>query len=556
MRNRSIVTKIVLSVCGIVSVLMLAGVFVLMKFEVNLVETFRTEHLEKINRTIDERGQGEKSSLKNNVVFSAEILKEMGGSLMYRMNIEDLNQLLHIYMKSPVIRAVKVLDESDSPFTAIWKAPEVTGGQSFPDSLELDETLSLHLDYRRKEKKIGSFHIYYTNNSLIEKINTIREKAIAETEIFNKVLKKSLDKALAGQGIGVFIILLTLTICLIFSLRALILNPLLTVSNIARRLADFDLTVSVKTDRRDEIGMLLIAINNMVSEFRKITRDVKAGGKELADSSAQMTENIGTIASSAEEISANVQNISETTDQMSQNVNAVASSIEEMSASVTEVGENARQGSDIAEEAVEMAKKAGNTMKSLGEAANRIGEITEVIKKIADKTNLLALNAHIEAASAGEAGKGFAVVANEIKEFARQSAQAAEDIAKRISVMQESTEAAVTVICDVSDIINNISQTSESISFTLEEQMKAANEIASNMAQANERANNIAFSMEDLAKGANEVSMNVGMAAGSEVTDSDTQDRHIDTSAVRVARLAKALLELVDKFKVDDSPQI
>ena len=199
-----------------------------------------------------------------------------------------------------------------------------------------------------------------------------------------------------------------------------------------------------------------------------------------------------------------------------------------------------------------MTTNAGSTMKSLGEAASRIGEITELIKKIADKMNLLALNAHIEAASAGDAGKGFAVVANEIKEFARQSTLAAEDIDKRISVMQENTGTAVKVIGDVSEIINRLSHSSEIISVALEEQMTAVNEIASNITQANIRANDIASSMGDLAKGVNEVSKNVGMAAIGEGDEQKGGDaRYMDASAAQVAKLAGQLLELVEKFKVN-----
>lgn len=353
--------------------------------------------------------------------------------------------------------------------------------------------------------------------------------------------------------IGVLIVSLGVSgIILYFFLKKNIIHPITNLSEVAHKLADFDLTVSADAQgREDEIGRLLTAINKMVLEFRKIVSDVKSGGKQLADSSKLMTHNIIIIASNAEDISTNGRNVSENAEQMSLNVNAVASSIEEMSASVNEVGQNARQGSDTARKAVEMAENAGSTMKSLGEAASRIGEITELIKKIADKTNLLALNAHIEAASAGSAGKGFAVVANEIKEFARQSTLAAEDIANRISVMQENTGKAVNVIGDVSDIINRLSRSSESISVALEEQMTAVNEIASNITQANIRANDIAFSMGDLARGANEVSKSVGMAAiGEDAEQKDGDIRYMDASAARVSKLAEELLELVEKFKV------
>jgi len=337
-------------------------------------------------------------------------------------------------------------------------------------------------------------------------------------------------------------------------LNNLILRPLHTVSDAAYRLADFDLTVTVDTKRKDEIGMLLAAMNTMALKLREIVSDVKSGGKRLADASAQMNGNIRTIASAAEEISVNIQSVSHSAGQMLQNNSGIASAVEEMSASINGVGKNARQGSLIAGDAVSMARKACDAMNSLSEVANGIGEITEVIKRIADKTSLLALNADIEAASAGEAGKGFSVVANEIREFARQSTLAADDIAKHISDMQENTEQSVAVIEEVSGIIDKINMSSKTISFALEEQMSATNEIAANAARANARANDIATSTVQLARGVNEVSMSVGMAAGEKGGDAKEEDgdiRHIDASAAEVARLAKELLDLVDRFRVE-----
>lgn len=356
--------------------------------------------------------------------------------------------------------------------------------------------------------------------------------------------------------IFLFTILFTilLMIPLILWMNHKIVGPMNMILIAAHQLAGFDLTVHLDGDRKDEVGDLVSAINTIALEFRSIVSEVKSNGKKLSDSSMQMTANIHKIASAAEEMSVGTDNVSKTAEYMSQNVNAVAGAIEEMSASVNEVGKNALQGSRIAKNAVEMTEKAGETMTSLGQAANEIGEVTKFIKKIADKTNLLALNAHIEAASAEDAGKGFAVVANEIKEFARQSTQAAEDISKRILFMQKTAEQAVSVIGDVSGIISSINHSSENISRTLEEQMKATNEIASNAAQANIHAREIAVSMDELAKVANELSMNVVMAAGVEgakLQKGKSGIYDMDASAEEVSRLVRKLLELVKKFKVE-----
>ncbi len=148
----------------------------------------------------------------------------------------------------------------------------------------------------------------------------------------------TLKKMVTGQIAGVFLILVTLMACLIIFWRILVLKPLFVVSNIARKLSDLDLTVTIKTLRRDEVGKMLSAINEMLLEFRKTIKEVKSKGEQLAVTSGQMTENISTIASASEEISVNVRNVSDTTEQMSQNVNTVAGAIGEMSSSINEVG--------------------------------------------------------------------------------------------------------------------------------------------------------------------------------------------------------------------------
>jgi methyl-accepting chemotaxis protein len=295
-------------------------------------------------------------------------------------------------------------------------------------------------------------------------------------------------------------------------------------------------------------------IVSIADQLKKNAEIMNNQAENVAGSSEEMNVNINMIASSVEEMSTNVTGISNTARQMNENINSVASAIEEMSASMTGVGENARQGSKIADKATNMAKKAGETMTSLGQAANEIGKVTEVIKRIADKTNLLALNAAIEAAAAGEAGKGFAVVANAIQKFADQSAEAAEDIATRISDVQVNTKEAVDVIADVSSIIEEMNTSSETIMIAVESQTIAVNEIAVNASEANSRADQIASAMAELTTGANDVARNIGeMAKGSNevahsirgvssaIKDSNEGIFSIHQSATELADLAKQL---------------
>lgn len=548
MRIRSIVTKIVISVCGIVSVLLLAGALALISFEADLVERFTSERLEKINHTIDQREEDERVSLEKNVKFNTDILSGVSVRFLDTYDKEGLRQTLYAYMRYPDIIAVQVTDEDGEPFASAWKSPDIITGESLPNTVDLNEALSVQANAVMFGKKWGKLRVYYTDAMIKERIKALREKALTEAEQFRNNSRKYMNRAVMKQIIGIIFILLILIASLILSLRALVLNPLKMVSDTARGLAMFDLSVNVVTNREDEIGTLLKALSQMVSEFRNVLGHVKSGGQDLSRGSDQMRENISAIASAAEEISVNIRHIFETAEDMVQSNIIVAGSIEEMSASMNEVSVNAYQGSRITEDAVAMADKARETMRSLDEAADEINEVTEVIKRIAEKTTLLALNADIEAASAGDAGKGFAVVANEIKEFARQSTHAAEDIAARILAMQKKTDQAVTAIGDVSGIINTINHSSETISVALENQMATASNMASGAGEANTRARNIADLMEEVSKGAEEVSMRVGLAARGDKEGTDAH--YIGVSAEELSRLAKILLDLVDRFKI------
>jgi methyl-accepting chemotaxis protein len=202
-------------------------------------------------------------------------------------------------------------------------------------------------------------------------------------------------------------------------------------------------------------------------------------------------------------------------------------------------------------------------MKALSSAAKEIGQVTSMIKRIAEQTNLLALNATIEAASAGDAGKGFAVVANEIKELARQSAQAAEDIARRIEGVQLNTEEAAKANDAITDIINKINKSSLQISKSVHQQTTAAAEVSANIQQAKIGVNNIASAMTEIArgsndvsrsaietaKGVNEVSANV-QAVSQSVNDSSIGIQVVNASANELAKMAAQIQEMAGRFKI------
>ncbi|MCL2878555.1 MAG: methyl-accepting chemotaxis protein, partial [Acidobacteria bacterium] len=283
----------------------------------------------------------------------------------------------------------------------------------------------------------------------------------------------------------------------------------------------------------------------------------------VAGTTEQMSVNINTMASAAEEASVNAGEVASASEQMSTNMDTIASAVEEMSVSILQISSNAGAARDITHDATEKANEATAVMSKLGRAAKEIGHVTDIIKKIADKTNLLALNATIEAASAGDAGKGFAVVAGEIKALANQSAQSADDIARRIEGIQEGTGDAVDVISTVSGIIQKINTSVEVITANVGEQSRAVNEISSNVAQASTGAKRVASAIGEVAHGANDMSRNAGEAArgaihvasnvssmSSAAQESAQGAGQVNRSSEDLSRMATELKEIVDQFRV------
>ena len=370
-----------------------------------------------------------------------------------------------------------------------------------------------------------------------------------------------------------------------------ITGPLRDVVSELSRMENGDMTVKSDMVRGDELGILIKALDNLALKFRTILREMLtdsntlagaaeelsavsrqlASGSEqsvvqsmtVASTTEQMAVNINAMASGAEEASVNANEVAGAAEEMSVNMNTVASAIEEMSASINEIAGNAGEANKVAHQATIKSQDATAVMSKLGTAAREIGQVTDVIKKIADKTNLLALNATIEAASAGEAGKGFAVVAGEIKELANQSAQSADDIARRIEGIQEGTNNAVTAISDIADIIVIINQSVEAIASHADQQTRASNEIASNVAQANLGAQRVANAIGEVAKGGLDIARNAAEAArgaanvSQNVTgisqvaqESATEAKEVSENANDLSRVAGHLRDAVGQFRV------
>jgi methyl-accepting chemotaxis protein len=256
--------------------------------------------------------------------------------------------------------------------------------------------------------------------------------------------------------------------------------------------------------------------------------------QSLAGAARELTAVSQQMAANAEETAAQAGVASAAAEQVSQNVATVSTGTEEMGASIKEIAKSANEAARVATSAVKVAEKTNATVAKLGESSAEIGNVIKVITSIAQQTNLLALNATIEAARAGEAGKGFAVVANEVKELAKQTAKATEDISRKIEAIQSDTKGAVEAIAQIGTIINQINDIQNTIASAVEEQTATTAEISRNVTEA--------------AKGSNEIAQNItGVAQAARGTTEGAANTK--TAADELTKMAVDLQKLVTQMQ-------
>jgi methyl-accepting chemotaxis protein len=296
-----------------------------------------------------------------------------------------------------------------------------------------------------------------------------------------------------------------------------------------------DLTKRIDITSHDEIGELAKWFNVFMDRMHEMILAITESAEQVAASSEELSATSQQITANSEETTAQAKVVSEAGGQVNTNLQTVASGAEEMNATIGEIAKNATEAARVAGEAVAAAESANRTVSRLGDSSVEIGKVIEVITSIAQQTNLLALNATIEAARAGEAGKGFAVVANEVKELAKQTAKATDEIQQKITVIQANTGGAVEAIGGIKGVIDKISQISTEIATAVEEQSATTSEMSRNVAEAARGATTISSNIQGVAEAAQNTSTNVGEA---------------QTATEHLARMANQLRDQVGRFRV------
>ena len=256
------------------------------------------------------------------------------------------------------------------------------------------------------------------------------------------------------------------------------------------------------------LGVVVLLLGAAAAWFvaRRIAKQIAGSATRLDASSDSLAAVSAQVSAASEETAAQSNVVAAAGEQVSHNVQTVATAVEEMSASVREIATSSADASGVAAEAVRTAETANEKVSALGASSAEIGKVLEVITSIAEQTNLLALNATIEAARAGEAGKGFAVVANEVKELAKETASATEEIGSRIATIQADTGEAVEAIGQIGSVIARIADMQNTIASAVEEQTATTNEISRNVNEAARGSAEIAENIVSVATAAGETS--------------------------------------------------
>ena len=374
-----------------------------------------------------------------------------------------------------------------------------------------------------------------------ERLEPVAARARDRLESLTTSAAHDLDQS-AGAGGTLMVVIATIALLSLLVaahvVRQSIVEPLDAASRVMDAIAGGDLDARVALTQDDELGRLGGDVNRAVESLSGALARIADSSVAVGNASEELASVSSQLQSSAAETSEQMGLATRASKETNTSVRLVAASAHQVGAGIRSVAQNAQEAAAVAATAVRAATDAKAAIRQLGESSEQIDNVIRVINAIAEQTNILALNAEIEAARAGDAGKGFAVVANEVKELAKETARATDDIARRVSAIRDDSRGAVTAISEIGRIIEQISTTQSAIATSVQEQSAATAEITRNMGEA--------------ARGTDEIAATVGTVARS-VENTTPAARETQRAASELAMMATELQRTVSQFRFGQS---
>jgi methyl-accepting chemotaxis protein len=551
MKRKSITTKFI-SIVSVLTIIFMAGLTLAV---ITAVKSSQSKEVKSFINLLESEKSNEEKMLNNAIVRKGEsianLMAQNASSLIVGYDFDTLQQTAINGAKDSDILFVTFYDKNKKALTQ--KPHENNNARTISTPIKFEKDI------------VGSVEVGLSFDSVakeMKSVSTRTQKMIGNTKNAESRAMGSIAVMLVCFGIiGVIILCAAIYVSISRIVSKPIKNTIEIVKDIAQ--GEGDLTKRLEIKSEDEVGELskwfnvfmekLQGIINLIAENANMlgssSEKLSALSGKMSEGAGSMSDQSNTVASASEKMSTNMNSVASNMDRASDSINMVANAAEEMTATITEIARNSDKASNISNDAVSQTQNASNKVDELGSAADEIGKVVEAITAISEQVNLLALNATIEAARAGEAGKGFAVVANEIKDLAKQTAEATQEIKGKIGAIQGATNATVTEINQISTIINDVNEIVSSIASAVEEQSVTTKDIAGNVAQAADGIRTMNENIASSSAAADEIANDINGVSQSadEMSKSSGQ---VAMSAEELEDLAKKLNEMVGKFKV------
>ena len=551
MKKASITFKFI-SIVSVLTIILMAGLALTI---ITAVQRSQSKEVQSFIDLLKIEKSNEEQMLNNAIIRKGEsianLLAQNASSLIVGYDFETLEQMSKSSATDQDILFVNFFDKNKKTLTK--KHNDNKNIRTVEQQIKFDEELvgfvEIGLDFSNIKEGMAK---------LSERI----EKMINDTKNAEKEAMRSILIMLMISGLIVVIILCS---AIYLSLLRIVTSPIKGTIEIVKDIAqgEGDLTKRLEVNSEDEVGELSKWFNVFMDKLQEIIKEIASNANILGSSSEKfsglsgkmsqgadnMSGKLNTASAATEKMSLNMNSVVHNMEQAANNVNMVATAAEQMTSTINEIAQNSEKASSITGEAVVQTQNASNKVDELGGAAREIGKVVETITEISEQVNLLALNATIEAARAGEAGRGFAVVANEIKDLARQTAEATLEIKGEIGAIQGATIATVSEIDQISKIINDVNEIVTIIATAVEEQSATTKEIAGNVAQAAQGIQGVNENVSTSSVVASEIAEEITGVnqSASEMSHSSGQ---VAMSAEELAVMAKKLNEMVGKFRV------